>query len=115
MSKRVIGIEDKSGFSRDESLPGDCGNDAIRRALVAAFKHTAKNAFLPPDFTGGEFFIRCEAGEFRTCAGATGGAVVFAAGAQYEITAMIRGIVRRSEKLDVIDFGIACGAHGVAQ
>jgi hypothetical protein len=112
----VGGIEDEGGFGGDVGGAGDGGSYGVFffGGGVAGFEDAADDAFLTPDFAGGEFAVCGEAGELGAGAGAAGGTVVFGAGAEDEVAAVVRGIVRRGEEFDVIDFGVAGGVEGGA-
>lgn len=112
--KRISRVEYEGRFCGDEGLAGDGGDDAIVGGFVGAFEDAAEDAFLAPGLAGGEFLIGCEAGEFGTGAGAAGGAVVFATGAEDEIAAVVGGVVGWAEEFDVIDFSVARGTDGFA-
>ena len=111
--ERVRWIEEESGFRSDEGGAGDGGNDGVFGGCVATFEDAANDAFLPPDFIGGEFSICGKAGELGAGTGAAGGAVVFAAGAEDEVSAVVGGIERRCEEFDVVDFGESGGMNGI--
>ena len=92
-------------------MPGDGGEDAGCAVLVAALEHGSEDAFLPPDLAGGELAIRSQAGELCAGAGAAGGAVIFATGAEDKVAAMIRRLLRRAEQFNVVHFREASRVH----
>src|SRR5205085_537706 len=70
---------------------------------IRGFKHAADDALLPPDSAWCQFAIGGQARDLGAGAGAAGRAVVRFAGAEDEIPAVIRRIVRWAEQLDVVD------------
>ena len=108
--KRIVLTKQQNRLRHDKSAAGDRGNDPSLHGFVKSFKNRTDDTLLPPDFSGGEFSIGGEAGEFGTGAGASGGAIVFPAGAEDKVTTVISGAVGGTEELDMIDFGIPGGA-----
>ena len=101
--KRISLIEEQRSLARDVSGPSNRGDQIVSLKPRHTLKYAPDYALLPPSFSGSELSVGDETGQFCAGARAAGRAIIGAAGAKDKVACVNNWVIRRAEKLDVID------------
>src|SRR5579863_637170 len=101
-------VHQERRFGCHECLAGNFRDDLASFQTVRGRKNTPQDPLLTPAFARIQEAVGRETGDLGAGPRAARRTVVRAAGAEHKIPALVAGVARRPEELDMIDLGAVC-------